>query len=131
LQDIPSAHKIVNPVRARETEENVTTAGALQLSNAHKSAGGNVSSSNKGGGGGGKGGCFVAGTLVATLYGFKNIEDIQKDDIVLSYNEKTKKNEYSVVEQTMIHYIKDDIYTLYIEDEKLVVTGIHRFLINR
>jgi len=46
--------------------------------------------SNAGGGGGGGGGCFVAGTLVSTINGYKKIEEIQKGDIVLSYNEKTK-----------------------------------------
>jgi len=29
----------------------------------------------------------------------------------------------------MIHHVYGNIYTLYIEDEKLIVTGIHRFLI--
>jgi len=80
-------------------------------------------------GGGGGGGCFVAGTPIATRNGFKNIEDIEVGDIVLSYNEETRKNEYSEVLQTMIHDVEEDIYTLHIEDEELVVTGIHRFLI--
>jgi len=67
--------------------------------------------------------------LIATQIGFKNIEDIKVGDIVLSYNEKTQQNEYSEVLETMIHYIDDDIYTLYIENETIVTTGIHRFLI--
>jgi len=31
----------------------------------------------------------------------------------------------------MIHFTKDEIYTLYVNNEKIKVTGIHRFLINR
>jgi len=31
----------------------------------------------------------------------------------------------------MIHIVNEKIYTLYIGTEKLQVTGIHRFLINR
>ena len=63
-----------------------------------------------GGGGGGGGSCFVAGTKISTYFGFKNIEDIQKNDIVLSYNEKTQQNEYSIVLQTMIHNVVEPIY---------------------
>ena len=84
-----------------------------------------------GGGGGGGGGCFVAGTVVSIQSGFKNIEDIQIGDVVLSYNEQKKENEYSEVLQKFVHLIKDNIYTLYIENDKLEVTGIHRFLITR
>jgi hypothetical protein len=31
----------------------------------------------------------------------------------------------------MIHVVHEEIYTLYIEDEKIITTGIHRFLITR
>lgn len=87
---------------------------------------------NTGGGGGGGGGgrsCFVAGTLITTDASFKPIEQIQKGDIVLSYNERLGLNEYSEVLQTMIHNTIEPIYTLYIKDEQLRVTGIHRFLV--
>jgi hypothetical protein len=82
------------------------------------------SSGNKG-----KGSCFVAGTLVSTSLGFRPIEQIQKGDIVLSYNERIGINEYSEVLQTMIHDTIEPIYTLYIKDEQLRVTGIHRFFV--
>ena len=84
--------------------------------------------SSGGGGGGGKS-CFVAGTLISTSLGFKPIEQIQKKDIVLSYNKSIGLNEYSEVLQTMIHDTTEPIYTLYIKDEQLRVTGIHRFFI--
>jgi hypothetical protein len=86
-------------------------------------------SSGGGGGGGGKKSCFVAGTLVSTSLGFRPIEQIQKGDIVLSYNKSLGLNEYSEVLQTMIHDTIEPIYTLYIKDEQLRVTGIHRFLV--
>lgn len=88
-------------------------------------------SSRGGGGGGGKKSCFIAGTLISLQNQFKNIENIQIGDIVLSYNEKIHQNEYSVVLQTMIHDTTEEIYDLYIEDEILSVTGIHRFYIKR
>ena len=90
----------------------------------------NASLADMGGNSGG-GSCFAAGTLVSTINGFKKIEDIEKGDIVLSYNEGIGENEYSEVLQTMIHFTKEKIYTLHIKDEDLVVTGIHRFLITR
>ena len=76
-------------------------------------------------------GCFIAGTLITLQKGIKNIEDIKIGDIVLSYNTKFKINEYSQVLETMIHDVNEPIYTLYIENEKLIVTGIHRFYINK
>lgn len=95
--------------------------------------GGSTYRKNTGGGGGkgGKGSCFVADTLI-TMHGFyKKIQEIAKGDIVLSYNEITKTNEYSQVVQTMIHATTEEIYTLSIKDEQLRVTGIHRFFIKR
>ena len=101
--------------------------GSRGTSGAGKSSGGSRPSS--GGGGGGKGSCFVAGTPVSMLGYYKNIEEIQANDIVLSYNEQTKKSEFSQVVQTMIHDVIEPIYTLYIKNEQLRVTGIHRFLV--
>ena len=93
-------------------------------------SGSTPSAGRVGKGGGGKS-CFVAGTLVSTVDSFKEIENIQVGDIVLSYNEEIHQNEYSVVLQTMIHDVTEEIYDLYIENEILNVTGIHRFYIRR
>ena len=49
--------------------------------------------------------CFVAGTQVLTLEGYKNIEDVQSGDMVL-----THKNRYRKVLRTGGH--EDDVYTL-------------------
>jgi hypothetical protein len=89
-----------------------------------------ITSSPSGGGGGG--GCFVAGTLISTPDGgFKEIQDVQIGDVVLSYNEILHVNEYSEVLETMIHHVTEDIYTLYIQDTQIEVTGIHQFYIDR
>ena len=81
---------------------------------------------------GGGGGCFVAGTLISTPDGgFKEIQDVQIGDVVLSYNEIFHVNEYSEVLETMIHHVTEDIYTLYIQDTQIEVTGIHQFYIDR
>lgn len=111
--------------------EKKESAISLEVTSANKSSGGNTkfSQSSPANSGGGGGGCFIAGTPVSMIYGYKLIEKIKIGDIVLSYNEQTKQNEYSKVVQTMIHLLYEPIYTLYIENEKLVVTGIHRFLI--
>jgi hypothetical protein len=103
--------------------------GSRGGSGAGKSSHGSRPSSGGGRGGGGKKSCFVAGTLISTSLGFRPIEQIQKGDIVLSYNKTLKLNEYSEVLQTMIHDTVEPIYTLYIKDEQLRVTGIHKFLV--
>lgn len=87
----------------------------------------NASAPRSSGGGGGKGSCFVAGTPISMLGYYKNIEEIQVNDIVLSYNEKTKTPEFSKVLQTMVHDVVEPIYTLHIKNEQLRVTGIHKF----
>lgn len=64
--------------------------GSVKKSNSGGTKNRNASaprSSGGGGGGGGKGSCFVAGTLISTPLCYKNIEEIQEGDVVLSYNE--------------------------------------------
>lgn len=79
--------------------------------------------------GGGSGSCFIAGTQISLSNSYKNIEDIKPGDIVLSYNEKKKKNVFNKVLQTMIHFVHEKIYSLFIKDEKIKATGNHKFLI--
>ena len=132
-QTVPSVH--VTPETETVTSEKTTVAPGMMVSNAKKSAGGKV---NKGGGGRGGGGrrgggggrrCFVAGTLVSLIKGYKPIEQLKVGDTVLSYNEKCKKNEYSQVLQVMIHDTIELFYTVYIDDETITATGTHPFYI--
>ena len=124
--------KTITPKRDRQEEKKSSTVTGVKISNAHKSAGGNVSNtSGRAGGHGGGGSCFVADTLISMQNYYKKIKEIKSGDIVLSYNEQTMKNEYSKVLQTMIHKTIEKIYSLFIEDEKLQATGVHRFLITR
>lgn len=84
------------------------------------------------GSGGGGHSCFVAGTQVLLPDGkSKSIEEMEKGDLVVSYNEETGENQISEVEETMAHRVDEDIYTLYIEGDTLDVTGIHKFWIMR
>jgi hypothetical protein len=106
--------------------------GAVKKSNSGGTKNRNASSPHASTPGGNKrGSCFVAGTQISTISGFKNIEDIKPGNIVLSYNTQKYINQYSVVLQTMIHDTTEKIYTLYIKNEQLRVTGIHRFYIKQ
>lgn len=124
----PEYHSSVTPVPVPQEVKTEQPLVAPKVAGLTRTGGGNIKAPSGGGGGGGRG-CFAAGTLITIGNKYKNIEDIKIGDIVLSYNEKLRRNEYSVVLQTMIHNVFDNIYTLYIGDEKLVVTGIHKFLI--
>lgn len=72
--------------------------------------------------------CFVAGTEIATVNGVKNIEDIQTGDLVLSYNEKTKQNEYKEVKQTFSRTV-DKIVEISYNDNIVRTTLTHPFYI--
>ena len=121
------------------TDKKTTTVQAYQIKSGatlHKKAGGgpkvrDLPARKSRGGGGGKGSCFIAGTPIILKDTFKNIETIKPGDIVLSYNEENKKNVFNEVLQTMIHFVHEKIYSLFIKDEKLKVTGNHKFLITR
>ena len=101
------------------------TSGAAKYANSSHGGG------SKSGGSGSGGSCFVAGTLITLYNQYKTIENIKKGDTVLSYNEQLNINEYSKVVQTMIHNVYEKIYSLYIDNEILEVTGIHRFFVKR
>ena len=76
------------------------------------------------------GSCFLKGTKVKTIFGYKDIDKINKGDVVLSYNEATGKNEYKEVIEKLVHIdYNERIYTLLIEGKELQVTQDHRFYI--
>ena len=70
-----------------------------------------------------------------TIDGYKDIDKIVAGDIVLTYNEVTKRNEYNKVTNLFKHNpedINDKLYTLSFDDNTtLEVTSAHRFYIKR
>ena len=73
--------------------------------------------------------CFVAGTLVRAKDGFKEIQDIKVDDVVLSWNEKTGNLSYNRVAQKFIRRT-DVIYGItYADGTFLETTWNHPFYI--
>ena len=76
--------------------------------------------------------CFVAGTPVLTRSGLKPIEEIREGDEVLSYNEKTKQNEFKTVVQTFERFAEAGrILSVKVEGEAapLGVTHEHPFYV--
>ena len=88
--------------------------------------------------GGGTGSCFPAGTKVATMMGYKNIEDIRFGDIILTYNEETGKNEYQRVMRLLVSKLNSvkeknqKLHTLTFDDNSnIMVSANHSFYIMR
>lgn len=81
---------------------------------------------------GNKSTCFLAGTKVTTLDGYKNIEDIEIGDIVLSYNEETGITEYNEVKGLQAKYdTEQELYEIEVNNEVIKVTENHTFYINK
>lgn len=74
--------------------------------------------------------CFPAGTKIYTHEGYKNIEKININDKVYSFNELTNKVELNHITKTFKH-VDTDIYKINIFDETINVTPHHRFYIKR
>ena len=72
--------------------------------------------------------CFVAGTLVATINGFRVIEEIKQGDMVLSADENTLKIGYKPVLETYVRQV-DKLIHLTINGEKIISTEDHPFYI--
>lgn len=81
--------------------------------------------------GGGGGGCFKAGTLVATKDGFANIEDIKVGDMVESVDEETQEVKFSAVAKTFVHDVDGPMFSIAIgkKDDVVECTGIHKFMV--
>ena len=76
------------------------------------------------------GGCFLQGTKVLTVDGYKDIDKININDKVLSYNEATKQNEYKSVKKLFIHEsMSDKLYTFVINDKIVEASSLHRFYV--
>ena len=77
---------------------------------------------------GGVRGCFVAGTLVKTADGEKNIEEVQEGDYVLAENPETGEQGYRKVARTFIHE-KYTIIHVFIGSEEIETTEEHPFYV--
>ena len=74
--------------------------------------------------------CFVAGTLVRTKDGYKEIQNIRAGDVVLAWNEKSGELGYQPVKQTFIRKA-DRIWKLTYEDGTTIeTTWSHPFYID-
>ena len=73
-------------------------------------------------------GCFIAGTQVLTENGYKNIEEIQKGDIVWAFDDKTGDLQPKKVTETYTLEFSQ-IFKLFIGDEIVEVTHEHPFFI--
>jgi hypothetical protein len=77
----------------------------------------------------GKPSCFTEDQEIITEFGSKKISQLNINDKVLSYNEKTKQNEYCKVVNTMVNdNTQDKIYKITMKDGTIIkVTENHLF----
>lgn len=76
--------------------------------------------------------CFLAGTKVLTQKGYTDIDKINIGDLVLSYNEFTKENEYKRVTTTFKHSnVEDVIYSMIINSNLVEASSQHRFYVKK
>ena len=71
-------------------------------------------------------GCFVAGTIVATIYGGKAIEDVEVGDKVLASDPETGETAYKEVLKTYT-YVKDTLVYVTVDGETIETTKEHPF----
>ena len=72
--------------------------------------------------------CFIAGTLILTAEGLKNIEDIKPGDLVLSTDTDTMETGYKPVVETYVRKTKELIQFI-IGGKKVVTTPEHPFYV--
>ncbi len=73
------------------------------------------------------GGCFLPGTKIAVLGGYKDIDKLGVGDYVLTYNEIIKRNEFKkIIHVFEFKDIDEELYTITTDDSKIVLTGHHR-----
>lgn len=76
--------------------------------------------------------CFIPGTKIRTSSGFKNIEDITTEDVVVSYNEQNNVFENKNVYELFENEYCGEIITLELENKsKISCTPNHKFLTQR
>ncbi len=70
---------------------------------------------------------FAGNTEVLSHEGWKPIEDIEKGDSVLSWNERSQKTEWKPVIQTFRH-MAGDLVAMTVDETRLLTTAQHPFL---
>ena len=77
------------------------------------------------------GGCFLSGTKVRTLFGYKDIDKVKVGDYVLSYNQYGKVNQFKKVTYKFIFEDMDEeLYTLSFDNnEEMQLTHGHNVYI--
>ena len=73
--------------------------------------------------------CFIAGTVIATVDGFVQIDNIKSGDVVLSTDVDTMRTRYMRVLDTYIREV-DKLVHLTIHNETLITTVDHPFYVN-
>ncbi len=62
-------------------------------------------------------GCFEKGTLILTKFGYKKVEDLNKEDFILSYNHFTNSFEYQPINIVINHGLRVyEVMNLYFDD---------------
>ena len=77
-------------------------------------------------------GCFIGDTLIRTITGLKKIKNIRKGDLVLSFNEKTKKITFNPVIEKFIYESehtnnKHNLIKFKLKNGKIICTENHKF----
>ena len=73
------------------------------------------------------GGCFVAGTLVATEIGLRPIDEISAGEKVYAYDHEAGKWILADVIEPLVHAYRGDLITVVIGGDKIEATGNHPF----
>ncbi len=74
-----------------------------------------------------QGGCFVAGTLVATEIGLRPIEDIRSGERLYAYDREAGKWILADVIEPLAHSYSGDLVTVVIGSDRIEATGNHPF----
>lgn len=76
-------------------------------------------------------GCFDGDTLVYTKDGYKKIKNVMENDMVLTFNEYTKEDEWNYVKEKFIYKPEKTMLEIEFENgQKVICTEDHKFYIN-
>lgn len=75
--------------------------------------------------------CLAGDTIVETSNGTKQLKDIKKGDLVLSYNQDTKKYEYKEVLAAVLTNPEAEVFEIEYNGKVVICTGDHKFLTQR